>query len=143
MLLEHLGFCMNSAIWECPQDPAVIFRGCPETAQLAWRTMDALGHGLDAVVIQGKGKESETGRWVDHVWVELPVLGLRIETNASQILGMPLFVQVLDIRENDDRYRDGFEHMEILDRVTPAGDRFYSGLAQEIAACVRKRSAGK
>jgi hypothetical protein len=130
---------MNRAIWECPQDPSIVFRGCPETTQLAWRTADALGFGIDAVVMQGKGKDAEDDRWVDHIWVEIPSLRLRIETNASQILGRPQFVEVLDLSDFEERYRDGFEHMEFLERVTEEGEDFYWNLAKGVARCVQRR----
>jgi hypothetical protein len=77
---------------------------------------------------------------VDHVWVEVPGLGLRIETNPSQILGVPQFIMVLDLDDQADRYQDGVESMERLEQVTPEGEKFYRDLAEEVSRCVRKRS---
>lgn len=142
-LLRHLSVCLNLAIRSCAKDPTLVFPGCPEITQLAWRVADRLGFGLEAVVIQGKGREAETNRWVDHVWVELPEAGIRIETNASQILGLPQFVAVLDINEFSERYKDSYENMEVLDRVTREGEEFYGQLAEDIARCVTAKANKK
>lgn len=136
---RHFSICMNRAIRACAKDPTLIFSGCPETSQLAWRALDNLGLGLDAVMLQGKAR-SWDGTWVDHVWVEVPGLGLRIETNPSQILGVPQFIMVLDLDDQADRYQDGVESMERLEQVTPEGEKFYRDLAEEVSRCVRKRS---
>lgn len=140
-LLNHFSICLNKAIVEsCPKDPTTIFRGCPETTQLAWRAMDALGFGLEAVVIQGKGLTWKDPHWVDHIWVELPEQQIKVETNAWQILGQPRFAAVIDIEDFASRYRGGFENMELLDRLTPDGQKFYGRLAEGIAKCVRARA---
>lgn len=137
LLEERLSRCLNQAIQKACPDPTMIFRGCPETTQLAWRALDALGFGLEAVIVQGKALEAASGRWVDHIWVELPETGLRIETNASQILGLPQFVQVQDLEDFTERYKDTFERMELLEGVTREGERFYSDMAKKVAACVK------
>jgi len=140
MLEERLSRCLNMAIRKsCPGDPTIFFPGCPETTQLAWRTLDALGFGLEAVVMQGKAKEAGSDRWVDHVWVELPETGLRIETNAWQILGLPQFIEVEDISLSGDRYRDPFERMELLSMVTREGEKFYGSMARKVASCIQSR----
>lgn len=133
---RHLSICMNDAIWKCAKDPTLIFSGCPEATQLAARVVDRLGHAF--VVVQGKAITWDKNV-VDHIWVELPELGLRIETNASQILGIPTFVQVLDLSFHPERYRDAFENMEFLERVTEKGEEFYSRMAERIARCVRAK----
>lgn len=141
ILEANLGACLNRAIRGCAKDPTLIFPGCPEIAQLAWRALDALGFGLDAVIVQGRAMVSDGGGWVDHIWIEIPKLELRVETNASQILGMPMFVAVMDLTENEERYRDAFENMEILDRVTAEGEKFYGRMAGNVARCVMSRAS--
>lgn len=136
---RHFSICMNRAIRACAKDPTFIFSGCPETSQLAWRALDDLGLGLDAVILQGKALAAD-GNWVDHIWVEIPKLGLRIETNPSQILGVPQFIMVLGLEDQADRYRDARENMERLDQVTPEGEEFYGEMSRKVAQCVRKRS---
>lgn len=130
---RHLGPCLNNAIESCARDPLLIFSGCPETTQLAARTAAALG--LEFVVVQGKVRTWDN-QVVDHIWVELPEIGLRIETNASQVMGLPTFVIVLDLPYNADRYMDAFENMEFLARVTKKGEEFYGRLAKDVAGCV-------
>lgn len=134
---KYLGRCLNSAVNSCAKNPTLIFSGCPETTQLAARASDALR--LEFVVVQGKVKTWDH-KIVDHLWVELPELELRIETNASQVLGLPTFVIVLDLSYHADRYSDAFENMEFLKRVTVDGEKFYGRLAKDVAACVRSRS---
>lgn len=137
MLEMHLSVCMNNAIWACAKDPTLIFSGCPEATQLAARVVDRLGHAF--MVFQGKAITWDKNV-VDHIWVELPELELRIETNASQILGIPTFVQVLDVAFHPERYRDAFENMAFLERVTEKGEEFYGAMADKIARCVRTRA---
>jgi hypothetical protein len=114
----------------------MIFPGGLETTQLAAWAADALG--LEFMVLQGKVRTWD-GKVVDHVWVELPELDLRIETNASQVMGIPVFVIVLDLPYGADRYRDAFENMGILSRVTKKGEEFYGRMAKDVAACVWSR----
>jgi hypothetical protein len=137
---RHLGVCVNEAIESCARNPLLIFSGCPETTQLAARAADRLG--LEFVVVQGKARTLDN-EVVDHIWVELPELGLRIETNASQMMGLPTFVIVLDLAYRADRYFDAFENMAFLERVTEKGDDFYGRLAEDVARCVRARSQKK
>lgn len=140
-LLDHFSICLNKAIIDsCPKDPTTIFSGCPETTQLAWRAMDRLGFGLEAVVVQGEALTWKNPHWIGHIWVELPEERIRVETNAWQILGQPRFAAVIDISEFEERYREPFEHMEFLDRVTSHGEKFYGRLANGIAKCVRSRA---
>lgn len=133
---KHLGPCLNEAIESCGRNPLLIFSGCPETTQLAARTAAALD--LEFVVMQGKARTWDH-QVVDHVWVELPELDLRIETNASQIMGLPTYVIVLDLDYRSDRYSKAFENMEFLERVTEKGEKFYARLANDVADCVRAR----
>jgi hypothetical protein len=134
---RHLGVCINEAIESCARNPLLIFSGCPETTQLAARAADRLG--LEFVVLRGKARTWDN-EVVDHIWVELPELDLRIETNASQIMGLPTFVIVLDASYRADRYLDAFENMEFLERVTGRGEEFYGLLAENVARCVMARS---
>lgn len=134
---RHLGICINKVIQSCAKDPVLIFSGCPETTQLAARVADRLG--LEFVVVQGKARTWDNNI-VDHIWVEIPDLDLRVETNASQIMGLPTFVIVLDTSYRADRYFDAFENMEFLERVTEKGEEFYGNLAEEVARCVLSRS---
>lgn len=137
---RYLSVCMNDAIWKCDKNPTLIFSGCPEAAQLAARVVDRLGY--EFVVLQGKAITWDQNV-VDHIWIEIPELDLRVETNASQILGIPTFVQVLDTDFHAERYRDAYENMVFLERVTKEGERFYSAMADRIARCVRKKAGGK
>lgn len=130
---KHLGPCINQAIDSCARNPTLIFSGCPETTQLAARVADALG--LEFMVYQGKVITWDQNI-VDHIWVELPELDLRIETNASQVMGLPTFVIVLDLDYRADRYLDPFENMEFLDRVTEKGEKFYTSMAADVVDCV-------
>jgi hypothetical protein len=133
---RHLGPCLNKAIQSCAKDPTLIFSGCPETTQLAARAAYVLG--LDFLVVQGKARTWDNNV-VDHIWVELPDLDLRIETNASQMIGLPTFTIVLDQSYRADRYFDAYENMEFLERVTAEGEEFYGRLAEDVAKCMRSR----
>ncbi len=133
---RFLGRCLHEAIKSCNKNPALIFSGCPETTQLAARTAAALG--LEFTVIQGKVRTWDM-KVVDHLWVELPELDLRIETNPSQVLGLPTFAIVLDRSYDEDRYSGQFENMEFLRRVTERGEEFYSKMAEDVARCVAAR----
>lgn len=134
---RNLGPCLNKAIESCDMNPTLIFSGCPEATQLAARVAFELG--FEFSVVQGKVRTFDD-QVVDHIWVELPDLELRIETNASQVMGLPTFVIILDLPYHADRYSDTFLNMEFLERVTPAGEKFYRRLAKKVVACMMERS---
>ncbi len=134
---RYLGRCLHESIKSCDKNPALIFSGCPETTQLAARVAAALD--IEFMVLQGKVRTWD-GKTVDHIWVELPSLDLRIETNPSQVLGLPTFAIVLDRSYDEDRYSGQFENLEFLRRVTERGEEFYSRMAEDVARCVAARS---
>jgi len=129
--------CIDKMIWGCHSDPTMYFTGCMDVTQLAARVLLRLGYGPR--IMQGKALSKE-GRPVGHVWIEIPEVGLRVETNPSQILGMPrIWVWVTDQEENADLYDPEGENPELLERVTPEGERFFGSLVNKVLACIRKK----
>jgi len=129
-----LARCLHEAVRGCAKNPLLIFSGCPETTQLAARVVMKLGY--EPVVVRGKARTAE-GPMVHHIWVEIPELDLRVETNPSQIFGVPAFAMVLATEDFEDRYFPEVEDPGFLERVTKAGERFYSKLADKVVRCVR------
>jgi hypothetical protein len=139
----RLGRCLGNAIRTCmvPQH----FKGCPEIAHVAARAVERLGY--EAIIVVGRGRTS-TGEVVGHVWVEIPMLDLGVETNPSQMRGAPMLAMVVDIDEFSDYETIGY-YPEVLQQirdpgsierllVTDAADRLYNKLANEVAHCVRR-----
>jgi hypothetical protein len=129
---RKLDTCLNDAIWP----NLVIFKGCLNVTQLAARVVEYLGY--EAVVMQGRAREWDTRRTVDHIWVEIPELDLGIETNPSQVLGLSVPTLVLPLHRFR-KFTGRFERPEALCMVTPAGAQFFDQLARDVAACVRAR----
>jgi len=128
-----LARCLHQAIRGCAENPLLIFSGCPETTQLAARVVMKLGY--QPIVMRGKARTFE-GPLVTHIWVEIPELDLRVETNPSQIFGVPSFAMVLGTEDFEDRYFPEGEDPAFLERVTEAGERFYSKLAGKVVRCM-------
>jgi len=127
-----LDFCLGSAI----RPNLIIFTGCRNVTMLTARVVEYLGY--EAVVMQGRAREWDTKRRVAHIWVEIPELGIGVETNPSQVLGLPVLALVLPLARFK-KHTHQFERPEILCEVTPDGERFFDQLAQEVAACVRTK----
>ena len=141
LIEERLGRCLGNAIRTCmvPQH----FKGCPEIAFVAARAVERLGH--EAIIVVGRGRTS-TGEIVGHVWVEIPMLDLGIETNPSQMRGEPRVAAVLDI-EDFEAYETIGYYPEVLAQIGPgaerlllteAAERLYDKLADRVARCVRR-----
>lgn len=139
--LNRFATCVTQVIKRCP---SVIFVGCPQVTQLAVPTLYKLGY--DPVVMTGKVRTSE-GNKVTHIWVELPEQGLRIETNASQILGWPVSVVVLPMEYEAKRYADGTEIKEWKNfpalTLTPAGVTFFDRMSDQVVDCMLGKSMKK
>lgn len=139
-LEERLDRCLGNAIRTClvPQH----FKGCPEIAHVAARAVERLGY--EAIIVVGRGQTS-TGEVVGHVWVEIPMLDLGVETNPSQMRGVPVTAMVVDIDDFADYETVGY-YPDVLTQirdpsrlyVTEAADRLYNKLADQVAACVRR-----
>lgn len=141
-LKERLGRCLGNAIRTClvPQH----FKGCPEIAHVAARAVERLGY--EAIIVVGRGRTS-TGEVVGHVWVEIPMLDLGVETNPSQMRGVPVTAMVVDIDDFEDYETVGY-YPEVLVQVrdpsiarllvTEAANRLYNKLADQVAACVQR-----
>jgi hypothetical protein len=139
-LKERLGRCLSNAIRTCsvPQH----FKGCPEIAHVAARAVERLGY--EAIIVVGRGRTS-TGEIVGHVWVEIPMLDLGIETNPSQMHGIPVTAMVVGIDEFDAYETVGY-YPEVLQQirdpsiarllVTEPAARLYDKLAGQVARCV-------
>lgn len=136
VIIRRLSLCLNKAIRGCAPDSTTIFSGCPEVAQLTALVLYRLGY--DYVLVRGTALTSQGDR-VHHFWIELPGLGLRVETNPSQILGIPSFAAVLDLEVQADRYDAEAEYPELLELMTPAGAAFYGRLAKQVASCVMNK----
>jgi hypothetical protein len=127
-----LDFCLGSAI----RPNLMIFTGCRSVTMLTARVVEYLGY--EAVVMQGRAREWDTKRRVAHIWVEIPELGIGVETNPSQVLGLPVLALVLPLARFK-KHTHQFERPEILCEVTPEGEKFFDQLAQEVATCVRTK----
>jgi hypothetical protein len=132
---KHLARCLSQAVRGCASNPTLIFSGCAEVAQLAALVLDRLGYTYH--VLLGKAYTFE-GQWVGHFWIEIPDK-FRIETNPSQILGIPAFAAVLPIDVQAKRYKPSGNYPELLERFTPAGHQFFSKLADQVSACIKRR----
>lgn len=136
---RYLGLCLSKAIRSCSPNPTTIFSGCPEVAQLSALVLDRLGYTYH--VIRGRAQTPDQG-WVHHFWIEIPELDLKIETNPSQIFGMPIFALVMDLDSVPYIYKAEADYPELLERMTPTGQKFYSKLADQVAACVTSYEKG-
>lgn len=128
---ERLAQCLGRAVLS----NSVVFEGCPSVTQLAARVVYYLGY--EPEVVQGRARTFD-GKVVDHVWVEIPELDLGIETNPSQIRGLPheqVPVMVVDLSYFN-RNTNTFDRQSLLDQITPAGEKFFSRLAKQVAKCV-------
>jgi hypothetical protein len=127
-----LDLCLDRAI----RPNLIIFTGCRNVTMLTARVVEYLGY--EAVVMQGRAREWDTKRRVAHIWVEIPELGIGVETNPSQVLGLPVLALVLPLARFK-KHTHQFERPEILCEVTPEGEKFFDQLAQEVATCVRTK----
>ena len=127
-----LGFCLNEAVWS----NRIIFKSCLTVTQLAARAVEHLGY--EAVIMQGRAREWDTGRTVDHIWVEIPELGIGVETNPSQVLDLAVPTLVLPLHRFQ-KFIGRFERPEALCMVTPEGAKFFDQLARDVAVCVRAK----
>jgi len=114
----------------------VIFVGCPQATQLIVPALYKLGH--DPVILTGEVMTWE-GKEVRHIWIEMPDLGLRIETNPSQILGWPVVATVMPLEEDAERYEDAtpldnWEQFPAL-VMTPAGKAYFGRMSDQVVAC--------
>lgn len=139
-LLEWFGPCISKAIGKC----LTIFRGCPQVTQLVVPTLHKLGY--EAIVLTGKVSTYHGDR-VTHIWVEVPELGLRVETNPSQILGWPSMAVVMPIEEETERYEDAtqledWNHFPAL-FMTPAGEAYFDRMSDKVIACLHDRAKKK
>lgn len=141
MLFRSFAGCIGKAIQRCA---AVIFVGCPQVTQLVVFSLLKLGY-------QPVVRTGEVLTWerepVTHVWVELPEADIRIETNPSQIFGLPVSVLVTSIQQGADRYKDGkvlenwAEFPALL--LTPAGEAYFDKLSDQVVSCLSKKSKRK
>ncbi|MEX2717472.1 MAG: hypothetical protein Q6370_014320 [Candidatus Sigynarchaeota archaeon] len=140
-LRKRLGRCLSKVIRTCPVPQH--FKGCPEIAHVAARAVERLGY--EAIIVVGRGR-AFTGEIVGHVWVEIPMLGLGIETNPSQMRGIPVIAMVSDIDDFADYETIGY-YPEVLHKIGPgverllvteAASRLYDRLAEQVANCVRR-----
>jgi hypothetical protein len=119
-----------------------VFVGCPQVANLAHYALRKLG--LDPVFMFGAVPAAD-GNSVHHIWVEVPDLGIRVETNPSQILGWPVFVYTMALDERAEIYSNA----EVVDENFPAigmtftGVRFFDRLSDEVVRHYRKATKGR
>src|SRR4029077_10723233 len=140
-LLGRFAGCIGKVIKDCA---SVIFVGCPQVTQLV--VVVFYKRGYEPVVRTGKVRGWD-GKPVTHIWVEVPELGIRVETNPSQILGLPVSATVTPIEHDARRYEDGrvlenwAEFPALL--LTPAGEAYFDRMSDEVLLCLAKRSKGK
>lgn len=136
VFLRRFPDCIGEAIKQCS---AVVFAGCPQVTQLVVMSLYKLGY--EPVVRTGKVRTWE-GEPVTHVWVELPDAGLRIETNPSQIFGLPVSILMTSIQRGLDRYKNGkvlenwSEFPALL--LTPEGEAYFDKLSDQVVSCLSK-----
>lgn len=111
----------------------VVYAGCAESSVLLGKTLDKLG-----VPWERKFGQVTTirGEIVYHCWLETN--DIVIETNPSQILGLPKGALAIE-KDIWQRLTKPKEKTEILPRIepTPAGHRFYETEADQILRCYR------
>lgn len=141
VLFRSFAGCVGNAIKQCA---AVVFVGCPQVTQLVVFSLLKLGY--NPVVRTGKVLTWEREP-VTHVWVELPEEGVRVETNPSQIFGLPVYVLVTSIEQGADRYKAG----KVLENwakfpallLTPEGEAYFDKLSDQVVSCLSKKAKRK
>ena len=127
---------------KCAQDiihrERIVIVGCNEVSELASRTLKNLGY--EPVVYSAFVDSKVERRRVGHTWVE--VNNYVVETNATQILGVPRYVAFMPRQNWEHLTRPSVREINPEAKalvLTESGEKYYNQVSEELVECITKK----